>query len=168
MTRTFAPAVALAAALLSSTAMAQETVGSIDGILDGRQVSFVVMDGEDAQTGWSDTEDGIQVTLDAYPADSPMSDENRLLIEFTAQTATRMPEMTEGTVTLTRGDDPLTATDDAIDLSLNNLEVQGESLLVTANIRVTMAQTEENVSVVSPAGVTMSADLQATVIRAED
>ncbi len=150
-----------------AAALAQETAGTMSGTIDGQQVAYSIMDGDEIQTGWSETEDGIEVRIEAYPADAPMDEADRLRLHFVAEADSRDPEMRRGEVSLRRDGQTLTATDDAVALSIGSLEVTGDSLLFTGNIRTTMSEGEENVSVVSDEGITLSADLQATVIRSD-
>ncbi|MBJ3763241.1 hypothetical protein ILP92_10835 [Maribius pontilimi] len=154
-------------ALAQDSDPSQTTVGSLDGTIDGVQTAFVVVDGEDVPTGWKEVENGIEVTLRAFPEDQPQSDDNSLTIRLVADTASRRTALQSGEVSFTRNGEMLSATDDAIDLSINSLEVTEDSLLFEGNIRTTLAPGDKDVSVVSPDGVTLSADIQATVIRAE-
>ena len=151
-------------------ALAQDpaTVGTLSGTLDGVQVSYSIADGADAGTSWEETEEGIEVSLTAYPSNSPMDDANEVTFTFTADTASRNPELTSGEMALNRDGETLTATDDAINLDLDSLEVSGDSLLFTGNIRATLSTSDENVTVVSEDGTTLSADIQATIIRSTD
>ncbi|SEN33256.1 hypothetical protein [Palleronia pelagia] len=157
----------LAAPAVAQTAGDATTIGSLDGTLDGVQVAYVIVDGEDRPTGWTETDTGIELTLRAYPADGPQGEDDSLTITVTADPSSRQGEMQSGEVTLTRNGDTLTATDEAIDLTVNSLEVTGDSLLIEGNIRATMGPGDADLSVVSDEGVTLSADLQATVIRSE-
>ena len=159
--------ITLFTALMAAPAFAQETVGSMDGTLEGRQVSYIVIDGDDVDTGWSETDDGIEVILNARPADST-GDDAPLTVTFVADAASRTAQVVRGDVTLTRDSDELTATDDAINLMLDSLEVQDDSLLVVGNLRATMGESEADISVASPAAITLSIDVQATVIRSDD
>ncbi|WP_375260628.1 hypothetical protein [Palleronia sp.] len=160
---------ALALALpLPALAQDPATVGAMSGTLDGVQVAYVIADGADARTGWREMEEGIEVMLVAYPADSPMNDANEVTFTFTAETASRNPELLRGEMALNRDGKTLTASDEAINLDLDNLEVSGDSLLFTGNIRATLSAGEEDVTVVAEEGTTLSADIQATIIRAEE
>ena len=158
---------ALAFALpLHALAQGPVTVGAMSGTLEGVEVSYVIADGEDIATEWQETDEGIEVSLTAYPSDSPMDDVNELTITFTAETASRTPQMLAGEVALNREGETLTATDEAIDLNLESLEVSGDSLLLIGNILVTLGEGEENVSIVAEGAMTLSANIQATIIRA--
>ncbi len=158
------------ALFLPTVAVAQETVGTLSGTLDGVQVDYTIVDGEDIRTGWREAEDGIEVEIEAYPADAPMDMDNadRLRLRFVADTASRNPEAMEADAELRRDGQTVTATDDAVALSLGSVEVTDDSLLLTGNIRTTMAEGSENVEVLSDEGITLSADMQATVIRADE
>ncbi|SPJ23328.1 hypothetical protein [Palleronia abyssalis] len=161
-------ALTLAAAIgLPTTLAAQTTVGTMSGTLEGPPAAYSILDGEDIATGWREVEDGVEVTLEAYPAETPVSDDQRLTVTFTADPGTRSPDLISGQIELMRDGEALTATDDAINLSVDSFEIQGDSLLIDGNMRATLAEGEEDVSVVSSEGITLSVDLQATVIRAE-
>ena len=97
-----------------------------------------------------------------------MDDANEVTFTFTADTASRNPELISGEMALNRDGETLTATDEAINLDLDSLEVSGDSLLFTGNIRATLSTSDENVTVVSEDGTTLSADIQATIIRSTD
>lgn len=144
------------------------TVGAMSGTLDGVQVSYTIADGEDAGTSWQKTDDGIEVSLTAYPSDSLMDDANEVTLTFTAETASRSPELLRGEMELNRNDKTLTASDEAINLNLDSLEVSGDSLVIIGNIRATLSTGEENVTVLAEEGTTLSVDIQATIIRADD
>ncbi|SFG87084.1 hypothetical protein SAMN04488020_104248 [Palleronia marisminoris] len=160
---------ALAFALpLPALAQDPATVGAMSGTLDGIQVSYVIADGEGADTSWQETDEGIAVSLTAYPSDSPMDDANEVTFTFIADTASRNPELLRGEMALNRDGETLTATDEAINLDLDNLEVSGDSLVLTGNIRATLSAGEEDVTVVAEEGTTLSADLQATILRTDD
>lgn len=151
---------------LPAAAFAQETVGAMSGTLEGEQVAYSILSGEDHETGWRETDDGIEVTLDAYPADSPVSDEQGLLrIVFTADSASTNPQMRSAEASLNRDGTTLTAGDDAVDMVLDSLEVSGEGTLLVGNVRATLSEGDEDVSVVSPEGVAISYDIQANLFR---
>ncbi|TDL78385.1 hypothetical protein E2L08_10610 [Palleronia sediminis] len=153
-----------AALILAGPALAQETVGSLSGTIDGVQTAFTVLDGDGYETGWNRVEDGIEVTLEAYPSDTPAAEENRLLIRFTGDTASRTPEMIRGDVTLNWNDRTLTGTGDAIRLELDSFEIQDRSLFMVGNMAVNLGEGEENVGLFTEDAVTLSIDVQATVI----
>lgn len=149
-------------------AQSPPTVGAISGTLDGVEVSYVIADGVDVATWWQETDEGVKVSLTAYPSDSPMDDANVLRFTFIGNTANQNPEMLGGAIALKRNGGTLSAADDAINLNLESLEVSGESLLLIGNITLTLSPGEENVSLLSEEGTTLSANIQATILRAED
>ena len=159
---------ALALALPLPVLAQGATVGAMSGTLDGNEVSYVITNGEDAITSWQEVEDGVEVSMTAYPSDSPMDEANKVMVTFTADAASRNPQLLSGEVALNRDGETLTATDEAIDFELDNLTVSGDSIVLTGTLRATLSAGEENVSVVAEEGTTLSTDIQATIIRAED
>ncbi len=153
---------------LPAAAFAQETVGTLSGTIDGVQVAYTIMDGDGIETGWSETDGGTEVQIEAYPADAPMDEADRLRLTFLADAASMEPEKQSADIELNRDGSTLTATDDAVDLTIGSLEATGDSLLFTGNIRTTMSEGEENVGVLAEDGVTLSADVQSTLIRTDD
>lgn len=155
--------------ILPVSAVGQESaiVGAMSGTLEGVEVSYIIVDGESAGTWWQETEAGIEVSLTAYPSGRPVDDANEVTLAFIAETASRTPELLRGEMALNRDGETLTATDEAIDLDLESLEVTGNSLLFIGNILATLSAAEENVSVVAEEATTLSADIQATIIRGE-
>jgi hypothetical protein len=160
---------ALAFALpLAAFAQGPATVGAMSGVLDGVEVSYIIAEGVDVATWWQETDEGVEVSLTAYPSDSPMDDANELRLTFTGDAASRNPEMLSGEIALHRNDETLRASDEAIDLSLESLEVSGESLLLIGDVRATLTPGEENESPLAEDGVTLTANIQATIPGAEN
>ncbi|GEM_PF-2608666 len=154
---------------LPVSAVGQESaiVGAMSGTLEGVEVSYIIVDGENAGTWWQETDEGIEVSLTAYPSGRPVDVANEVKLAFIAETASRNPALLRGDMTLNRNGETLTATDEAIDIDLESLEVTGNSLLFIGNILATLSAGEESVSVVAEGATTLSADIQATVIRTE-
>lgn len=149
-------------------AQSPPTAGAMSGTLDGVEVSYVIADGNDVATWWHETDEGVEVSLTAYPSDSPVDDANVLRFTFIGDTANQNPEMLGGAIALQRNDATLSASDDAINFDLESLEVSGDSLLLIGNITVTLSPGEENVSLLAEEGTTLSANIQATILRTDD
>lgn len=154
--------------VLPVPAIAQATVGTMSGTLDGVPMAYAILDGEDIATGWREAEDGVEVRIEAYPADTPMAEDNRLTMTFAADAASRNPEIGMASITLLNDGTRLSGSEDAVAVQLNSFEVSGDTLTVLGNMRVTLSEGEENVPVLSPEGRTLSLDIQATVLRAEE
>jgi hypothetical protein len=68
---------------------------------------------------------------------------------------------------LNRDNETLTATDDAINLQLDSLEVTGDTLLLTCNVFATLSPSGQDVSIFAKQAKNLSVDIQATIIRAD-
>ena len=124
---------------LPAVAFAQETtVGSMDGILDGRQIAYVIPDGEDIATDWRQVDGMVEVEIEAYPGDAPTEGADVLRLTFMADAGTREPDLSTASVEFVQDGTTLTATDDAVALTLDSLEISGDSLLLQGNLRTTM------------------------------
>lgn len=143
------------------------TVGTMNGTMNGIDVSYIITDNEGADTFWEETDKGIEVLFTAYPSDSPMGDADVITLKFAAETANRTPTLLRSEMTLSRGEETLTAADTAIDLDLESLEVSGDSLLLIGNVRATLSPSGENVSILAEQAQNLTADIQATIIRDE-
>jgi len=160
---------ALAFALpLPAVAQGPAIVGPMSGTLEGSEVSYVIMDGENADTSWQEMDEGIEVSLTAYPADSPMDDANVVTLTFVGDTATRTPEFLSGVMTLNRDGETLTATSEALDLRLESMEVSGDSLLLIGTFLGQLSAGDESLTAASENATTLSGSIQATVIRSPE
>lgn len=158
-----------AAFALPTFALAQTVAGTVSGQLDGDSASWSILDGDETETGWQDMEDGVRVTLDAYPEATETSEDDRLQIVFTAVGTAEEREAQDIEITLSSGDAQVMATGQNVDLSVNDVEIEGDSLVVSGNIAATLTEGgSEELLIASGEGTTVNGNFQATVFRASE
>ena len=158
-----------AAMALPTPAVAQTVAGTVSGRLDGDPASWSILDGEDVETGWQDVEGGARVTLDAYPEATQIDRADRLRIVFTAAGTAEEREAQEIEVTFSTGDTQMIAAGQNVDLSLNGVEIEGDSLVVSGNVTATLSEGgSKDLLIGEDRGTTIDGNFQATVFRAPE
>ncbi len=156
------------ASLVPAAALAQEVVGTISGVIDGVPASWSIQDGADFATDWTDTDGGIEVTIAAYPEATPPTEDERLLITFTADGTARQPVAEDAVVEYATGGETLQASGQNADFSLTNMEIEGDSLVVAGNLVVTAVEGgSDELLIATGRGTTIDGNFQATIMRGE-
>lgn len=148
-----------------------QTSGSLSGSYDTDDALWLLAPPGTSDlpaTGWTETDDGLQVRLVGYPSASPDDMDGVLQVSFTMVGGPQ--ERTAQEVRVTHdpmGDGPLlVAHGDGVDFNVTALQQQGDTLAIAGDIVVAVSPTpadEWTINDVSP--IVIDGNFQATIVE---